>query len=163
MAEYGRGAKAGVVAGLVCGVILAIGYYALFTLVQDTVRQAIQDALPVGSVITVDQALAAALVLLVVGTFVGTIVVGAILGLVFAAAHNKYMQSKSLAMRGIVFGVILWIIGILSNIGSFSYGATYIGLSVLIGLIASLVYGYLLGTFFGRFGPKQQVPSPTAM
>ncbi len=80
MADYGRGAKAGVVAGLVAGVFLPIGYYALFSLNQDTIRTTIQNALPAGSVITVDQALAFALLVVVVGTFLGTVIAGVIFG-----------------------------------------------------------------------------------
>ncbi|TMI62135.1 hypothetical protein E6H16_06425 [Candidatus Bathyarchaeota archaeon] len=151
MADYGRGAKAGAIAGVVLGIIEAVGIYATFSFTSDSIKR----TLPAG--ITIDQALYA----LVIGTFVGSIIGGVILGVIFAAVANKYMTSKSFEMRGLVFGIILWIIGILGNIGNFGYGTTYIAVSVLIGLIASLIYGYLLGHFFR---PKQalQTASPTS-
>src|SRR5437899_8856922 len=157
MADYGRGAKAGAIAGVVLGVIEAIGYVALFSFIMDSIRTAVQGTtLPAG--LTVDQVISATLYALVIFTFVGSIILGAILGVIFAAVHNKYMTSKSLPMRGIVFGIILWLIGIGFNIGNFSYGTTYVAVSVILGLVASLIYGYLLGHFFK---PKQaSQPTP---
>ena len=160
MADYGRGAKAGAIAGVVTGIIEAIGTIALFSFTANDIKTALQGTtLPAG--ITIDQALTAAMYLAAVVTFIASIIVGLILGVIFAAVANKYMTGKSFEMRGLVFGIILWIIGILGNIGNFGYGTTYIAVSVLIGLIASLIYGYLLGHFFR---PKQalQTASPTS-
>src|SRR5690242_15971110 len=101
MADYGRGAKAGAIAGVVTGIIEAIGSYALFSLARD----AIMTGLPAG--VTIDQAA----YLTVVSSFIGSIIGGIILGVIFAAVYNKYMTGKSIPMRGIVFGIILWLIG----------------------------------------------------
>jgi hypothetical protein len=161
MADFGRGAKAGAFAGIVLGIILAIGYYVLFTIISDTIKAAIQGTtLPAG--LTVDLIFAAALLAIVIGTFLGSIVLGVILGLVFAAVESKYMTSKSLAMRGLVFGIIIWLLGLLFNIGNLYYGTAYVVASVLLGLVGSLIYGYLLGTFYQRFGPKTPTPPPAA-
>jgi len=152
MAEYGRGAKAGAIAGVVLGIIEAIGIYATFSFTRDSIK----STLPAG--ITIDQVLYT----LVIGTFVGSIIGGVILGVIFAAVANKYMTSKSFEMRGLVFGIVLWISGILGNIGNFGYGTTYIAASVLIGLVASLIYGYLLGHFFKPNQASQPTPPPTS-
>jgi len=163
MADYGRGAKAGAMAGVVLGVILAAGYYVLFTLISDTIRTAIQNNLPAGSVATADQVLAIALAFLVIAVLIGSIISGVNLGIIFAAVSDKYMRGQSFAMRGLVFGVIIWLIGILFNVGNFYYGATYVAISIVLGLVASLVYGYLLGTFYGRSAPKQATPPSATM
>jgi hypothetical protein len=160
MADYGRGAKAGAIAGVVTGIIRAIGAIALFSFTANDIKTALQGTtLPAG--ITIDQAVTAAMYLEVVAAFIGSIIGGVILGVIFAAVANKYMTSKSFEMRGIVFGIVLWIIGILGSIGNFGYGTTYIAASVLIGLVASLIYGYLLGHFFKPKQATQPTPPPT--
>jgi len=161
MADLGRGAKAGVVSGVVAGIILAIGYLVLFTIISDQIKTALQGTtIPIGT--TIDALLAFVMIILVVGTFLGTLIAGLILGLIFSVVADKYMTGKSYAMRGIVFGIVLWIIGILFNLGNFYYGTTYVAASVIIGLAASLIYGWLLGTFYGRFGPKTPAMPPPA-
>src|SRR5713101_5811554 len=131
MADYGRGAKAGAIAGVVTGIIEAIGTIALFSFTANDIKTALQGTtLPAG--ITIDQAVTAAMYLAAAVTFIASIIVGLILGVIFAAVANKYMTSKSFEMRGLVFGIILWIIGILGNINN-SYGSTYIAASIVIG------------------------------
>lgn len=161
MADYGRGAKAGAIAGVVTGIIEAIGTIALFSFTANDIRTAFQrTTLPAG--ITIDQAVTAAMYLAAVLTFIGSIIGGLILGVIFAAVANKYMTSKSFEMRGLVFGIILWIIGILGIINS-SYGSTYIAASIVIGLVSSLVYGYLLGHFFKPKQASQPTPPASTM
>lgn len=159
--NYGRGASSGAIAGVVLGVILAILYFVLFTILTSSIKSAIQaTTLPSG--VTVDQVFALALTFLLVGVVVGSIILGVFLGIIFAAVHVMYMKGKSLAMRGLVFGIVIWLIGLAFNISNFYYGTAYVASSVVIGLVASLIYGYLLGTLYGRGMPKQGVPaSPT--
>jgi CBS domain containing-hemolysin-like protein len=160
MADYGRGAKAGAIAGVVTGIIEAIGTFALFSLTTDAIKTALQSTtLPAG--VTIDQLVTLTQYIAVISVFIGSIIGGAILGIIFAAVYNKYMTSKSLPMRGIVFGIILWLIGIVLNIGSFSYGTTYVAVSIIVGLVSSLIYGYLLGHFFKPKQAAQPTPSPT--
>jgi len=162
MADYGRGAKAGAIAGVVTGIIEAIGTIALFSFTANDIKTALQGTtLPAG--ITIDQALTAAMYLAAVVTFIASIIVGLILGVIFAAVANKYMTGKSFEMRGLVFGIILWIIGILGNINNSSFGSTYIAASIVIGLVSSLVYGYLLGHFFKPKQASQPTPSTGTM
>ena len=160
--NYGRGAKAGAISGVVLGVILAVLYYIVFLSLTDTIKSAIGGTtLPSG--VSIDQVFALALTFLVVGVVVGSIIIGVILGVVFAAVHNMYMKGQSLAMRGLVFGVIIWLIGLGFNVSNFYYGTAYVAASVVIGLVASLIYGYLLGTLYGRGGPKPVAPSAPTM
>lgn len=157
-----KGAASGAVAGLVLGVILAVLYYIVFLSLTNTIKSAIQGTtLPSG--VSVDQVFTLALTFLLVGVVVGSIIIGVILGVVFAAVHNMYMKSKSLAMRGLVFGVIIWLIGLGFNVSNFYYGTAYVASSVVIGLVGSLLYGYLLGTLYGRGGAKPAAPSPPTM
>ncbi len=156
MADIGKGAKAGALAGIVSGIILAIAYYVLFSLVlAATIRAAIQANAPLGGyALTVDAIVAAAMIALVIGTFVGAVIGGIILGIIFAFVEPKFMKSASPTMKGLIFGIVLWIIGIISNLGNFYYGTAYVAASIVIGLVGSLIFGYLLGRFYGTSGPK---------
>lgn len=158
MAEYGRGAKAGAISGVVLGVITAVAYYVQFIIMDSSIRSAIRQNVAAGSALTADQVFSIVLATIVVGSFVGSIVLGVIFGIIFAAVHDKYMTSKSVAMRGIVIGLPLWLVGISFDVGYFYFGAVYMAASIVIGLIASLIYGYLLGHFFERFGSKKTSP-----
>jgi ABC-type tungstate transport system substrate-binding protein len=82
--------------------------------------------------------------------FLSGVIGGAILGLIFARVHDRYLRSSSLRTRGIIFGLILWILLSLSSFGS-GFGLLYDIISVIIGLVAYLVYGMLLARFFPRF------------
>ncbi len=70
------------------------------------------------------------------------------------------IPGKSTAVKGLVFGFILWILlnvlfGI-PNIGT--YCLTYYLFGISGGIIAALVFGYLIGTLFGKwnFSPIKQ-------
>jgi len=162
MAEYGRGAKAGLVSGAISGIIIAISQAALFQFYTNEVRTAIQSAIPPGSPLTVDQLMTITFYSILIGSFFAGLIGGAILGLIFAAVHTKYMKSSSLQMKGLVFGVVLFIIGTLLGLSGLSYGTSYFVLSEVFSLVANLIFGYLLGSFFGRFGGKVQLPPGTA-
>ena len=160
--NYGRGATSGAIAGVVLGIILAVLYYIVFLSLTSTIKSAIQGTtLPSG--VTIDQVFILALTFLIVGVVLGSIIIGVILGVVFAAVHNMYMKGQSLAMRGLVFGVIIWLIGLGFNVGNFYYGTAYVVSSVVIGLVGSLLYGYLLGTLYGRGGTKPAAPAAPTM
>lgn len=89
---------------------------------------------------------------------IGGVIGGIILGLIFAAAHNKYMRNQSLPKRGLVFGIILFLIDLALNSGS-SYGTSYFAVSFGVSLVSSLIFGYLLGYFFMRFTGSKQLPT----
>ena len=88
--------------------------------------------------------------LLTVDMFLTGVVGGAVLGLVFSKVHDRYLRSSSLRTRGIVFGIILWILLSLNGFGS-EFGLLYDSISVLIGLVAYPSYRILLARFFPRF------------
>ena len=54
-----------------------------------------------------------------VDAFLAGIIGGAILGLILASVHDLYLKSRSLRTRGIVFGLILWLV---LNATSFGVG-----------------------------------------
>ena len=141
-------ARAGVVAGIIAGSISALGD---FLLVQnyDVIGRTFEGTIfaPTSAIGSLE---AAAIYVLAVDVFLTGVVGGAILGLIFSKVHDRYLRNRSLQTRGIVFGIILWILLSLNGFGS-EFGLLYDTISVLIGLVAYLSYGILLARFFPRF------------
>lgn len=157
MSNATTGLKAGVVAGLLYGIIDGIFAYLGLTIFKSVVMAALQKEAATESallhVTITAQTLynGAVAVSLVVAIVVG-IIGGLILGAIFGALYNK-IPGKSGPVKGLVFGFILWILlnvlfG-LPNIGT--YNLTYYLFGIGGGIIAALVYGYLIGTLFGKW------------
>jgi uncharacterized protein DUF6789 len=141
-------ARAGVVAGIIAGSMSALGD---FLLVQnyDVIGRTFEGTTfaPTSAIGSLE---AAAIYVLAVDVFLAGVVGGAVLGLIFSKVHDRYLRNHSLRTRGIVFGIILWILLSLNGFGS-EFGLLYDSISVLIGLVAYLSYGVLLARFFPRF------------
>ena len=141
-------ARAGVVAGIIAGSMSALGD---FLLVQnyDVIGRTFEGTIlaPTSATGSLE---AAAIYVLAVDVFLTGVVGGAVLGLIFSKVHDRYLRNRSLQTRGIVFGIILWILLSLNGFGS-EFGLLYDSISVLIGLVAYLSYGILLARFFPRF------------
>ena len=151
-----NGVKAGVVAGVIYGVILAVSSY--FTVVSEKsiIESAISKNLPSNSPFTVAQlygiVLLAAPVVAVIGGIAGGITVGAAYGRLF-----ERIPGGSSTVRGIVVGIVLWfILSVLGGLGNLQYGIiTYLS-GVGVGLVSAIIFGFLLGYFYGRFmKPKE--------
>src|SRR6059036_2766676 len=144
-------ARAGVVAGIIAGSISALGD---FLLVQnyDVIGRTFEGTIlaPTSAIGSLE---AASIYVLAVDVFLTGVVGGAVLGLIFSKVHDRYLRNRSLQTRGIVFGIILWILLSLNGFGS-QFGLLYDSISVLIGLVAYLSYGILLARFFPRFKRK---------
>ena len=153
MAEYGRGAKAGLIAGLIWGIIVGALLATLLTLFKSDVLAGISQ-IPNNPMspeelytITLEFGVGASISLGIIG--------GLILGAIFAAVYNAYLRNSSIRLRGLVFGVVLWLIDLgLNGGGGLASGDEYFAISLIGYLVASLIYGYLLGYFFERFAPK---------
>jgi hypothetical protein len=141
-------ARAGIAAGVISGSISAVGDFLLADN-YDVIGRTFQ-----GTVLAPTSAIgslaATTIYVLAVDVFLTGVIGGAILGLIFSRVHDRYLRSRSLRTRGIVFGMILWILLSLSSFGS-EFGPLYDTISVIIGLVAYLTYGILLARFLPRF------------
>jgi hypothetical protein len=141
-------ARAGIAAGIVSGSIAAVGDFVL-TDNYDVIGRTFAGT-PFAPNSTVGGLAATTIYVLAVDVFLSGVIGGAILGLIFSRVHDRYLRSRSLRTRGIIFGIILWILLSLTSFGS-EFGLLYDIISVLIGLVAYLAYGILLARFFPRF------------
>jgi hypothetical protein len=122
--EWGRGAKAGLVAGGAWGII--------------TAAETVATLSPIGTV----------LVLAIL-----RLVWGFVLGLVFAAIADRFMSNRTYRAKGAVYGLVLAVIEIALNLGSLATGVTNVAINLAVGIPSSLVFGWLIGYSYERFGP----------
>ncbi|TMI18633.1 hypothetical protein E6H33_00990 [Candidatus Bathyarchaeota archaeon] len=149
-------ARAGIAAGMISGSIAAFGNFLLaqnYDIIGTTF-----EGTPLAPTSAIESLAATTIYVLAVDVFLSGVIGGAILGLVFARVHDRYLKSRSLRTRGIVFGMILWIFLSLPSFGS-EFGHLYDTISVIIALVAYLAYGILMARFFSRF--KRNILDPT--
>ena len=141
-------ARAGIVAGIISGSIAAAGDFLLADN-YDVIGRTFQGT-PLAPTSPLENLAATTIYVLAVDVFLSGVIGGAILGLIFAKVQGRYLKSRSLRARGIVFGFVLWIFLSLTNFGS-EFGLLYDLLSAIIGLVAYLTYGIMLARFYPRF------------
>jgi hypothetical protein len=141
-------ARAGIAAGIISGSISAIGDFLLADN-YDIIGRTFAGT-PFEPTSAVGKLAATTIYVLAVDVFLAGVIGGAVLGLIFAKVHDRYLGGRSLRTRGIIFGMILWMLLSLTSFGS-EFGLLYDIISVLIGLVAYLAYGILLARFFPRF------------
>ncbi len=137
MADFGRGIKAGVVAGLIYGIIYLV------------LVMALADALMPGFWALMGAAgfTGTAIAILAGSMIIGGIIGGLIFGAIYAAAYGSLPGSS--VVKGLILSIIFWLIfGVALNYG---YVASY-PLYTVLGLISSLIWGALTGTFWDKFG-----------
>jgi hypothetical protein len=132
MAEYGRGIKAGLIGGIVAGIVLAV-----LTAILIYVTEGSTD-------------FANTITTIVASNLIGYIIFGIIFGIIFAAIYDK-LPGATAIMKGMSLAIIIWILGII--IGYFTtfqtFGITTFGGNIIIGLISSIIWGYIIGRFWG--------------
>lgn len=144
------GLRAGVLAGLVSGILLGAVLYVVSSAYVSVIRAELAGSIPANSPFSLDQlvsfTIGADFVLSIVGGLIG----GAVLGLVFAWAEPRFGKNGSLVSKGLVFGMVLWGIDILENVTALAYSVRFFVLAVAAGLLANVVFGYILGRSYGR-------------
>ena len=88
------------------------------------------------------------------------IVLGVIFGVLFSFVKDKFMTNRSLPFRGLIFGLAPFALFTILNLGVFIAAAMFLNLDLLIRtasiiiqeLGVNLLFGYLIGYFFVRFG-----------
>lgn len=156
MAELGRWAKAGIVAGIFYAILSAILGAIVIFIFKETIMEYAEEALiNVGITGTdVESLLVFIFPAMIFGIIIGGIIFGLIFGLIYAALYNSLPGSTSVA-KAIILSIIAWLIFSVglgySNIASFGIAYYVIG-SIVIGIITWIIWGYLLGRFWDRFG-----------
>jgi len=153
------GLKAGVLAGIVYGAILAVISYFSVQGMKDTIIASIQNALPANSTITAEGAYELALTLAPVAAVIVGILGGLLLGAIYGWLVEK-IPGGSYSVKGLFFGVALWFIfSVLLGLGNLEYGVVDYLTGLATGIVPALIFGFILGYLYGRFLPKPK-PDP---
>src|SRR5207245_8655695 len=124
-------ARAGIAAGIISGSIAAIGNF-LLAQNYDVIGMTFEGT-PLAPPSAIENLAATTIYVLAVDVFLSGVIGVAILALLFASVHSRYLRRSSLRTRGIILGLILWILLSLSSFGS-EFGLLYDTISVIIGL-----------------------------
>ncbi|OYT42301.1 MAG: hypothetical protein B6U86_00575 [Candidatus Altiarchaeales archaeon ex4484_43] len=173
MAEFGRGAKAGVVAGLIIGALAAIiGTALAMTIFYDeTIGVAMQAIEESGAPMDMNDLRNMVLGFMVIGSIIGAVITalfGAIFGLIYAWLYGRLPGITPIA-KGVVVGLGWWIVGTIFGIVltmaissimgpmaqeqmTIATSSTMMAIDTIIDLATKILYGYLLGRFWIRFG-----------
>lgn len=137
---------AGLVEGVAGGVIFAAGTVILILL-------------PSGQ-ISLDLQALGLLYFFIILSFSQGLVIGPLLGLVYAVTEKRFLKNRSLEMKGLVFGATVWIPSVITNLGELAFGISIYAAMIAFVLVGDLVLGYVLGIFYRRFGPQIVTPPP---
>jgi hypothetical protein len=145
------GVKAGFFAGIVYGIVLAVLSYINVTSDKSVIIAAITKNTPATSPFTPDQLYAIVVIATPVVAAVGGVIGGVIVGAAYGRLFEK-IPGASPTVKGIVVAIILWLIlSVIGGLGNLQYGVEeYLG-QIGVGLISALLFGFLLGYFYGRF------------
>jgi len=163
MGKVGLGAKAGIVAGLVYGIIDGIFGYILFVILKTDIMKGMsklsaQEYKLFKVHVTAAQLYSSTLAsepYEIALLAIGGLIVGLILGIIFAYVHNK-IPGKNMIIKGEIFGVILWIIFsvLIGALNISTYGLVYYLSSIALSIVALIAFGFILGTLYNKWGTK---------
>ncbi len=147
MTDYGRGAKAGVVAGIPYGIISGILYF----LVIQAMAPGYWTSMAAANVSMMIKAS------MIVMSIISGIIGGLIFGVIYAAVYDP-LPGDSSVVKGIILSLLFWLIlGVglgYSGISQISQvaGTGAAGAYLAVGLVSSLIWGALVGKLWDSFG-----------
>jgi hypothetical protein len=150
MGNIAEGAKAGLLSGIVYGILDSLFGIVYLTIFKNDIISVLKSSIPPGSSISATSLYNLTLSLAVVGGILGGIIIGLILGLIFSAVYG-HLPGSSATSKGLVFGLIMWLLfNVLLGLANLRFGILYYGLGVIGGLLSSLIFGAILGKLYDR-------------
>lgn len=145
------GLKAGAIAGIIYGLVLGLLSYVTVVADKSAITGVLTKNLPSNSPFTVQQLYD----IVVIFTPAIAATAGIFGGLIIGAIYGRLFESipgKTSVIKGVLVGAFLWVlVSVLADLGDLQYGlAVYLG-DVGVGLFSAMLFGVLLGYFFGRF------------
>ena len=163
MGRASTGAKSGLVAGLVWGIISALVTAVALIALKQYIINALNSYISGNSAaqqlgLTANELYNTVLIIGPVSDIIVGLIGGMILGAIYGWGVNK-IPGENYKIKGVVFGIILWIIGAaFSALSAGEYGVLYTVFNLAGGFVGAIVYGYLLGTFYEKWSREPIQP-----
>jgi hypothetical protein len=149
MADWGRGAKAGLLSGVVYGVLNGMIALDVMTVRSAEIIAQLRGTLPSGFPIQPERIMEYMQMMAVPSSIISGIIFGTILGLVFSAVYER-IPSKSPEIKGVIAAVVFWLImTVIGGGGEVSF--------LPFGAMAAVIFGVLMGDLYERFGRRKAV------
>lgn len=87
------------------------------------------------------------------------IVIGLIIGIVFAATHNRFLEGFVLEVKGMMYGIGYWLLVILPYVllQPLARQFYFSSLDFPISIAGYLIFGLVLGNLYKRFSSRQPI------
>jgi hypothetical protein len=150
MSKITIGAKAGLIAGIVEGILSApLAYYFILVIKEDMlagIRSSLKEA-PIA--VSEEQIFNFIITITPIAVVIASILIGLVVGIIYATIQHK-LPAESHIAKAITFSLIIWLI---FTIPSITLQPTSVKIlnNIWLGIIPVLVYGIVLGLMFQRF------------
>lgn len=161
--DWGRIFKTGAVAGVIYGILQGIVSVLTFVFYREQIIELMRSSIPsnVEIPLSMEQLADIGMISAIPGSIIGGIIAGIIVCFIFTLMYNELLGKDS--KRKGLFLCILLLIGI--GLGELAYPGVVGGIFMVqtryimltpLNVVFFLVFGYLLGNFYNKFGQKER-------
>ncbi len=161
--DWGRIFKTGAVAGVIYGILQGIVSVLTFVFYREQIIELMRSSIPsnVEIPLSMEQLADIGMISAIPGSIIGGIIAGIIVCFIFALMYNELLGKDS--KRKGIFLCFLLLIGI--GLGELAYPGVIGGIFMVqtryimltpLNVVFFLVFGYLLGNFYDKFGQKER-------
>ena len=161
--DWGRIFKTGAVAGVIYGILQGIVSVLTFVFYREQNIELMRSSIPsnVEIPLSMEQLADIGMISAIPGSIIGGIIAGIIVCFIFTLMYNELLGKDS--KRKGLFLCILLLIGI--GLGELAYPGVIGGIFMVqtryimltpLNVVFFLVFGYLLGNFYNKFGQKER-------
>ncbi|MCK4335747.1 MAG: hypothetical protein KAT94_03325 [Candidatus Aenigmarchaeota archaeon] len=161
--DWGRIFKTGAVAGVIYGILQGIVSVLTFVFYREQIIELMRSSIPsnVEIPLSMEQLADIGMISAIPGSIIGGIIAGIIVCFIFTLMYNELLGKDS--KRKGLFLCILLLIGI--GLGELAYPGVIGGIFMVqtryimltpLNVVFFLVFGYLLGNFYNKFGQKER-------
>ena len=163
MSITSNGIKAGAVAGIVYGIVAAAFVIATVIAFKSDIISSLQNFMNSNPVyashgITAQELYNDIIIVEPIIFVIGGIIIGLIFGLIFAHV-SKSLPGTTMTAKAMILGIVLFLIlNVALGISDLrEYGAIFYGVSLIGGLVAAIIYSFVLAKLYARWSETNKV------
>lgn len=154
--QLSQGLKAGLASGVIYGLLVGSSHFTFQAACSRDQINGIAQKILVENLqnVTAKQIYSTQLVVIPIYWGLGALILGVVFGIVFSLLY-RVLPGSSSPSKGLAFSLVVFALGFLLGLPGYGIACTPQILSLLpliLSLPISLVFGYVLGVFYGNFG-----------